>query len=157
MVARYVICFIVVRVGVMRIAFVFITCLFFINNLHAFSYFVDKNAREAWKNKDYKKVVEILEKEQVNKPNDARLNYNIGNGYYKQGKFKDAQLNYERAVSNCTESDGSLKEKSYFNWGNSFYKSALDVLPDDWEKKDVKIDDKKLDFAIQEAKHSVGK
>jgi Ca-activated chloride channel family protein len=139
------------------VTFLIMTCFFVNNVFSSYSYFVDKKAKNAWDKKDYEQVLKILNKAQVNHPSDPRLNYNIANAYYKLGKFKDAQLNYERSVQNCIDSDISLKERSYSNWGNACYKNALRVLPDDWEKQESTIDNKTIDFAIQETKNSIAK
>jgi len=140
----------------MRIHIFFVFLLFFIGNKALpIPFFSDYKANKAYKEKNYKKVIQILEKEQVERSSDARLNYNIANAYYKLGKFKDAGSNYQRAVQNSAVQQVALKEKSYFNWGNSFYKNGLTVLPDGWEKQG--IDKKKLDFAIDQLTSSIEK
>jgi Ca-activated chloride channel family protein len=151
-------CLVIVGVDIMkRIILLFMLCLPMSNLLFSYSYFVDRKAKEAWDKKDYEYVLNELKKTQVDHPDDARLNFNIANAYYRLGQFKNAQLNYERAVNYCADTDCALKERAYFNWGNSFYKNVLQMLPDGWEKKETKIDDKKLDVAIQETKSSIEK
>jgi len=137
----------------MKTLFIALLLFFITPKLCAISFLTDYKASKSYQNKDYKKTKQILEQEQVEYPDDALLNYNLGNVYYKLGKFEPAKTNFGRAVSNCKNEQKALKEQAYFNWGNSFYKNCLDFLGPDWEKN--KIEDEKLDFAISEVKGSM--
>ncbi len=140
----------------MRFKFAFIILSFFIYTKNLpIPFYSGYKARKAYQRKDYNCVKNILEKEQVNSPKDPELNYNLGTAYYKLREYEKAKSNFERATQNCSDDQKKLKEISYFNWGNSFYKNCLRVLGDDWEKKDV--DEKKMEAAINEVERSIEK
>ena len=127
--------------------------LFLPLRLSAFSFLADYKAQKAYQEKDYKKTKTILETEQVDDPDNPILSFNIGTANYKLADYKQAQLNFEHAAKNSKEN--KLKEVSYFNWANSFYKNCLKELGPNWEKE--KIDDKKLEFAINEVQQAIEK
>ena len=55
-----------------------------------------------------------------NRPDDRRLDYNIGSSYYKQGKYEEALQDYTQSAL-----DGSypqLKKNSLYNAGNALFK-----------------------------------
>ena len=79
----------------------------------------------------------MLEREQVEKPNNPLVNYNLGATYYKQGKYDRAKKNFTRAATHAFGQDKQLLEKSRFNLGNCFYKKTLEVLPENWEKQQI--------------------
>jgi Ca-activated chloride channel homolog len=54
------------------------------------------------------------------RPDDPRLNYNLGSSYYKQEKFQEALQDYTHAV--LENSDPQLKKNSLYNSGNSLFK-----------------------------------
>lgn len=137
----------------MKFKFLFVL-LFIFSTKNIFPFFDSYKARNAYLNKDYKKAKDILEKQQIDNPNDAKINYNLGSAFYKLNDFENAKSNFERAVQYSGDNK-ELKERSYFNWGNSFYKNCLRILGLDWEKKD--IEDKVLDEAINQAQRSIEK
>ena len=51
------------------------------------------------------------------RPDDPRLNYNLGSSYYKQKKFKEALQDYTHAA--LENSDPKLKKNSLYNSGNT--------------------------------------
>ncbi len=134
-----------------RVLFCFI---FFFSFVQA-SIFSDYRAKNAYSNSEFKKTIQILEKEQVEKPNDPIINYNLGTAYYKLNNFEQAKQNLHRCVSNCTEEQSKIKEKAYFNWGNALFKSGLKLLGNNWEKEQVS--NETLDKAITEIKSSIEK
>ena len=54
------------------------------------------------------------------RPDDPRLNYNLGSSYYKQEKFKEALQDYTHAA--LEKSDPKLKKNSLYNSGNTLFK-----------------------------------
>ena len=55
-----------------------------------------------------------------NRPDDRRLDYNLGSSYYKQGKYEEALQDYTQSAL-----DGSypqLKKNSLYNAGNALFK-----------------------------------
>lgn len=122
-------------------------------NLNSFSFFADYKANKNYENKDYQSAREILQKEQTDDPNNALINYNLGTIDYKLNKQQSAKNNFQRAV-NFTKSN-KLKEKAYFNWGNSLCRNSQNILGKGWENK--KIDDKKLERATKEFKSAIEK
>lgn len=120
-------------------------------------WFPYKKAHNAYNKKDFETAKSILEKEQVEKPNDPLINYNLGTVYYKQKDYPMAKLNFQRAATHAFSSNKSLLKKSYFNLGNSFYQNTLSMLPDDWEKDDTNLPDEIRKQAIEEVKQSIEK
>jgi len=80
-----------------------------------------------------------------NRPNDPRLNYNLGSSYYKQKKFQEALQDYTHAA--LEKSDPKLKKNSLYNSGNTLfrmgklkeaeaaYKKVLTLDPSDMDAK----------------------
>lgn len=87
---------------------------------------------------EFRKVVE-------SSPKSFEANYNLGNSYYKQGKYDDAIKSYQSAYENSKDNDS--RAKIFHNIGNSLlksnkleqsveaYKNALKFNPNDEETK----------------------
>ncbi|MFH1643717.1 MAG: hypothetical protein ABIA74_00895 [bacterium] len=119
--------------------FIFLFFIFCVQPLNAFrlsNLFKDYRLKKAYEKEDYYSIKDILQKDQIDNPNDAKLNYNLGTIFYKLNQFQDAQNSFIRAADNSNE-NLILKEKSYFNAGNSFYKGSLSLLGDNWEEEDL--------------------
>ena len=112
------------------------------------------NARNAYKQNDFSHAQKLLEKEQVERPNDPELNYNLGATYYKQGKYDLAKENFRRAATHSFSNDKVLLEKSRFNLGNCFYKNTETMLPENWEQQEI-LDDAMLQRATCEVKQAI--
>ncbi len=93
-----------------------------------------------------------LERAQVDNPHDNIINYNLGLVYYHNGEYKLAAHNFDRAAS---DHDQILSTQARFNAGNSYYKNALKMLPEDWQKYSKKVEPEALDKAIESAEKSV--
>ncbi len=112
---------------------------------------VEKGVR-AYERQKYDEALKHFIDAQIRAPEKPEISYNIGNAYYKLGRFDEAIKNYSAALK--TE-DQKLKEKTYYNMGNarfrqrrleeaiSNYQSALDIDPDDRQAKE------NLEFARQ--------
>ena len=120
----------------LALLFLILCPTFRINGLLPESWFPQYHAHNAFELKNYDTAQELLEKEQVEHPNDPEINYNLGNIYYKKKDYDKAQESFGRAAWNSTKDQLSLKEQSLFNGANSYYKNALDYLGPDWEKKE---------------------
>lgn len=143
------------RVGFVNMKLKIFFIFLFLNNMIQATIFSDFFIKKAYENNDFKEVTRLLEKEQIMNPYNSIINYNLGSAYYHLGNFKNAKHNLQRSVENCNEKQTELKEKAYFNWGNSFYKSCLMQLGKGWQNN--KIDDNVLDLAIAEIKSSIEK
>ncbi|HQF43106.1 MAG TPA: tetratricopeptide repeat protein [Ignavibacteriaceae bacterium] len=87
---------------------------------------------------DFKKVVE-------KSPKSFEANFNLGDSYYKQGKYEDAIKSFQSALESAKDND--RKAKVYHNIGNSLlksdkveqsveaYKTALKYNPNDNDTK----------------------
>jgi len=128
----------------------------FCKNLFLLSFFPFYNAHKAYEQKNYEITQDVLEKKQVEQPNDPTINYNLGNTYYKQKNYDLAKESFQRAATHSFGKDTDILEKSYFNLGNSFYQKTLSILPEDWEKQ-KDIDPELLKSAINEIKQSIEK
>lgn len=79
------------------------------------------------------------------RPEDRRLDYNLGSSYYKQGKYQEALQDYTHAA--LEGSDPQLKKNSLYNSGNALfkmgkledaekaYKEVLSMDPSDMDAK----------------------
>ena len=119
----------------------------------AISLFTDYNAMTPEQSVNY------WQKKQIDKYDDPIVNYNLGVALYKAGQFDSAKQNFQRTLDYGLDNKSDaikLRAKTYFNSGNCFYKNCLGILGPDWEKEE-KIDDKKLERAINEIKGAIEK
>ena len=99
---------------------------------------------DAYRKGDYETALHQFLDGQVEKPDHPEVLYNIGNAYYKTGKYDDAYAYYSQALSQAPE---SLKEKLLYNMGNTAYRrqameeaiknyeAALAIDPNDEQAK----------------------
>ena len=59
-------------------------------------------------------------KARSNRPEDRRLDYNLGSSYYKQGKYEEALQDYTQSA--LDDSYPQLKKNSLYNAGNALFK-----------------------------------
>ncbi len=107
--------------------------------------------------KDYSKKapqdsVTDLQNQQVNRPNDPQINYNLGVALYKTNDFSGAKENFKRALD-FGKDTLALRERCYFNLGNTDYQQTMQLLGYDWEAK--KIEPQVLDEAIKTITESI--
>lgn len=100
----------------------------------------------------YSAAINDYLKIQAKDPNNQRLNYNLGIGLYRKGNYENAQFNFMQAAKSAKEP--ILKEKAFYNLGNSFfqqedYKSAINAY-----EEALKIDpkDEDAEFNLELAK-----
>lgn len=130
----------------MKKLFAVLTVTFFVFKIHSgiFSNYQKKSPEEN---------AQDLAIEQINNPTDPYINYNLGVALYQTRKYDAAKNNFERAITHTISKD--LKERSYFNLGNSCYKNTFSMLPVNWEDENTKIEPEKLSPAIQEIKSAI--
>src|SRR3989339_2265210 len=75
------------------------------------------NAQKAYDNNDYKTAIDKFTKAQIDKPDDAKIKYNIGNSLYRLNDFEKALTSFSSAITN--KSNNKLKSKLYYNMGNT--------------------------------------
>ena len=94
---------------------------------------------------DFDRAEQKFREAQGERPSDPHIAYNLGNSYYRQGKFKEALQEYVQAATG--DSNRDLKQKSVYNTGNvlfrlgkleesaTAYKKALELDPSDMDAK----------------------
>lgn len=106
--------------------------------------FLPLSARFSFKDlffKDYGKkelqdAITDLQNQQVNHPNDPKINYNLAVALYKASDYAGARENFKRALS-FGKDTLALRERCYFNLGNTDYQQTLQMLGYGWESKKV--------------------
>jgi Ca-activated chloride channel family protein len=68
----------------------------------------------------FPEAAENFSQARSSRPDDPRLNYNLGSSYYKQEKFQEALQDYTHAA--LENSDPQLKKNSLYNSGNTLFK-----------------------------------
>ncbi len=76
---------------------------------------------------DFTESEKEFRKNSINHPRDGRLHFNLGNSHYKNGKYEDAENDYNLALK---DKDFSDKSSVYHNLGNlkfqqQDYKNAI--------------------------------
>jgi Ca-activated chloride channel homolog len=77
------------------------------------------------------------------RPDDPRLNYNLGSSYYKQEKFQEALQDYTQAA--LENSDPQLKKKALYNSGNALFKMGKLQEAEEAYKKVLTLDSSDMD------------
>jgi Ca-activated chloride channel homolog len=68
----------------------------------------------------FKEAGENFSSAHTERPEDSRLGYNLGNAYYKNGKFPEALKAFTH--SSLNEKDPDIRKKSIYNTGNTLVK-----------------------------------
>lgn len=79
-------------------------------------------AQTAYKKGNYQEALHNYTRAQVDKPDSAKLKYNIGNAFYRLKDLQKSLETYSSALKNKT--DDKLKSKLYYNMGNTAYKKG---------------------------------
>lgn len=112
------------------------------------------NAWDWWWNK--KKTIDDkrleLQRKQIDDPTNPYINYNMGVVQYKKNQFDDAAANFERAMQHSPDNP-LFKKQVYFNLGQSYYRSSLQVVGPSWEKS--KLSDDVIDKAVGLCEQSI--
>jgi Ca-activated chloride channel family protein len=73
------------------------------------------------KNSKFTTAKELYIKALSDNPQNARLNYNLARIIYKENNFKQAENLFKKSIQNNPKND-DLKEKAFYNLGNSYFK-----------------------------------
>jgi Ca-activated chloride channel family protein len=73
------------------------------------------------KNSNFTAAKELYIKALSDNPQNARLNYNLARIIYKENNFKQAENLFKKSIQNNPKND-DLKEKAFYNLGNSYFK-----------------------------------
>ena len=68
----------------------------------------------------YQEAEKSFAKARSNRPDDHRLDYNLGSSQYKQGKYLEALQDYTQAAQQGSNSQ--MKNNSLYNSGNALFK-----------------------------------
>ena len=68
----------------------------------------------------FKESVENFSSAWVDRPEDSRIAYNLGNAHYKEGKFEEALQSYNQSA--LDEKNPSILKNSIYNTGNALVK-----------------------------------
>lgn len=104
---------------------------------------------------DYKNAKQKYLEVQSKDPHNPRVNYNLGIALYRENDYKQALFNFAQSAKDAQSK--SLKEKAFYNLGNSYFKledyqsaisayeNALKIIPDDEDAKyNLELAKKKL-------------
>ncbi len=112
-----------------------------------------RNGNKAYADNDFKKASDEYQKALIDKSDELKAKFNMGDAYYKQGQYDQAIDQYKSALS--LTKDKALSAHAYHNIGNSYlaqkkydesiknFKSAL--------RSDCKDDDTRYNLAYAEA------
>ena len=99
-----------------------------------------RNGDRLYREKKYTEALPEYQKSMDVYGDDPFVNYNLGNAYFRNGKFDEAEKTYDKPVAG---NDPSLRQKAFYNKGVSFskqgklqesitaYKNALLLNPSD--------------------------
>ncbi|GIS84024.1 MAG: hypothetical protein CM1200mP16_03240 [Nitrospina sp.] len=68
----------------------------------------------------YQEAEKSFAQARSNRPDDHRLDYNLGSSQYKQGKYLEALQDYTQAIQQ--KSNPQIKINSLYNSGNALFK-----------------------------------
>ena len=77
------------------------------------------------------------------RPEDPRLDYNLGSSNYKQGKYQEALQDYTHAAE--VDSNSTLKKNSLYNSGNALFKLGKLEEAEKAYKKVLSLDPSDMD------------
>jgi len=97
---------------------------------------------------NYKKARANYEGVLVEEPRNPRLNYNMGISNYRQGFYQEALLNFGRSAENS--SSKKLKQKAFYNLGNTYFK--LEDYPNAISAYEQAL---KIDSNDEDARHNL--
>ncbi len=98
-----------------------------------------QQAQEAYQKGEYDKSLKLFIDAQLENPDKPEISYNIGNAYYKSGRYDEAAKNFKQALQS---QNPQLRQKALYNLGNSNYKNNnLDEAVKNYEEA-IKLDPK---------------
>ena len=91
----------------------------------------------------YQEAEESFTQARSNRPDDHRLDYNLGSSQYKQGKYLEALQDYTQAAQQ--KSNSQIKVNSLYNSGNALFKLGKLEEAEAVYKKVLKLDSSDMD------------
>jgi Ca-activated chloride channel family protein len=128
-----------------------------------------ESAEKAYNSNNYEKAVSDLIAAQVKEPESPEIFYNLGNTYYRMGKYDAALKSYSGAIESgaIKKSDPKTKGMVHYNLGNTKfrigdyqaavkeYEKALELNPEDVNARDnIEIAKKMMEQKKQEQKQN---
>ena len=92
-------------------------------DIHVYADQTDSNVQEGLNQYEkglYKEAEKSFAQARSNRPDDRRLDYNLGSSEYKQGKYLEALQDYTQAAQQG--SNPQIKKNSLYNSGNALFK-----------------------------------
>jgi len=117
-------------------------------SINAFSLFTDYSKLTP------SELIQMLEKKQIDNPQNPIINYNLGTAYCKVKNFTQAASSFNRAFSHAQPTD-PIRNRSIFNLATTLTQKSTASLPQNWERPDVKIEDAVLDAAIKDCQEAI--
>lgn len=81
-----------------------------------------KKGNDYYSKGNYDQSIEKYKEALKKDPESDIINFNLGTALYKKEEFKEAE---ERLAKSLLSEDKKLKQKAFYNLGNSFYKSGI--------------------------------
>lgn len=118
-----------------------------------------REGNKAFEDGEYDQSLEYYLKAMEEDPNSSLLDYNAGAAYYKNQEYDQALDHFEKALLN---EDDSLKQKAYYNLGNTYYQLGLANEEQDLKQATTLLESSigefeksmALDLEDQDAKHN---
>jgi len=98
-------------------------------------------------------IVADLQQQQIDRPDDPELNYNLGVALYQGRKFDEAKTSFKRALEH-NEKHKVLTSRIQFNLANTCYQKGVSQLPSQWQSQET-IDPAVIDATITELKEAL--
>ncbi len=119
------------------------------------AYGLVKEGNELFSREKYGEALVKYTDAQLASPDDPRLHYNIGTVLHKQKKYDRATDSFRKVIS--TADDDSLKQKAWYNLGNSYFNRAASAGDVELLKKavDSYTEALKLDPNDKDAKYNL--
>ncbi len=119
---------------------------------HAFSFWDKEQGSKYYEKQEYPNAQKKYEQALQSNPNDAEAHYNLGNTFYRTGKYLDADQHYLEALNS---DDAKIREFSLYNLGNSAYRQGHLQEAVDYYNKALSVNEqndkaqKNRDFVLQ--------
>lgn len=123
---------------------VLFACLLVSTPVWAWSPFAFDQANELYEGEQYKDAGQIYNNLIEKKPDRPKVQFNLGDTYYRQGKFEEAEKNFLSALNS---ENTQIREHALYNLGNtkfrenaleesiSYYDKTLEMNPDNEKAK----------------------
>ncbi len=96
-----------------------------------------------YKNQNFEQAENHFSKAQKENPDNSKLNYNLANSHYKNGRYQEALKSYSNATEKNTTPD--IEKNSLYNSGNALYRMGKLEESITAYKKALALDPKDMD------------